>query len=70
MTWNWQQQDWPQFRYDESRLKSYEALYLKGSGQIWGAMRHLTQDDKSALSVDLLSLEAVKTSEIEGEYLW
>ena len=34
-----------------------------------GALRHLRDDDKDALTVDLISDEALKTSEIEGEYL-
>jgi hypothetical protein len=34
-----------------------------------GALRHLRDDDKDALTVDLISDEALKTSEVEGEYL-
>ena len=25
MQWNWQQPDWPNFRYDSSQLKDFEA---------------------------------------------
>lgn len=69
MTWNWQQKDWPDFTYEASALEAYEAAFLKESGIIIGAFRHLRDDDKDRLKVDLISTEAYKTSEIEGELL-
>jgi len=67
--WNWQQDDWPEFRFDKSVLEGQEAKFLLRAGVLLGASQHLREDDKSALTVDLLSNEALKTSEIEGEYL-
>ena len=67
--WNWQQDDWPQFHFDRAVLQDREAKFLFGSGLLLGAFRHIDEDDKSALTVDLISDEAVKTSEIEGEFL-
>ncbi len=69
MKWNWQQNDWPDFRYDASALKGIEEDFLKESGVILGAFRHLNDPDKDQLKVELISSEALKTSEIEGEYL-
>jgi len=69
MQWNWQQQDWPNFTYDASALEAAEATFLRESGVISGAYRHLRDDDKDQLKVDLISTEAFKTSEIEGELL-
>ena len=69
MTWNWQQPDWPYFTYDKSRLEPLEARLQHESGLLFGAFKHLDSDDKTLLTVDLIGNEALKTSEIEGEYL-
>ena len=69
MTWNWQQFDWPQFTYDSEAMVSLEADFLRESGILIGAFRHLDTDEKDLLTVDLISTEALKTSEIEGELL-
>jgi Fic family protein len=67
--WNWQQADWPKFRLDKSALAEKESKFLLQGGLLLGAVLHMHDDDKSALTVDLISNEALKTSEIEGEYL-
>src|SRR5918996_2443508 len=67
--WNWQQDDWPRFRLDKSTLEEREAKFLLHGGFLLGALLHIRDDDKSVLTVDLISNEALKTSEIEGEYL-
>jgi Fic family protein len=67
--WNWQQDDWPRFRLDKSALEERETKFLLHGGLLLGALLHIRDDDKSALTVDLISNEALKTSEIEGEYL-
>ncbi len=69
MHWNWQQKDWPCFTYETSALEPYEAAFLRGSGVLIGAFRHLGEDDKNGLKVDIISTEALKTSAIEGELL-
>ncbi len=67
--WNWQQDDWPSFRFDRSAMAESEATFLVGAGQLLGALLHLPDAEKSELTVELISNEALKTSEIEGEYL-
>jgi Fic family protein len=68
-TWNWQQPDWPNFQFDASRLNALEDDFLRRSGMLLGAFLHVTEAEKITLIVDLLSDEALKTSEIEGELL-
>jgi Fic family protein len=68
-TWNWQQEDWPEFRYNASKLEAFEAEFLLQSGMFAGAVRHVGNEDKQQLIVELISDEALKTSEIEGEIL-
>lgn len=67
--WNWQQSDWPIFRYDASVLQEAEARFLHQSGLFQGALRHMDEAGKTALAIEVISTEACKTSEIEGEML-
>lgn len=69
MKWNWQQIDWPNFTYRTKTLETLEKQFLQESGVVIGAFKHLREDDKNTLKIDLLSTEALKTSEIEGELL-
>jgi Fic family protein len=69
MTWNWQKADWPHFKYDKTALSGVESRYLQSSGILLGALKHIGRHDKDQLTVDLISIEALKTSEIEGEML-
>ena len=67
--WNWQKDDWPDFRFDAGSLTALEERFLQESGVYWGAVKHLEKDAKDFLAVELMSEEALKTSEIEGEIL-
>lgn len=69
MKWNWQQDIWPNFRYDKIQLESFEAQFLKAEGMLVGAFKHLNHEDKNNLTIDIISNEALKTSAIEGEFL-
>ncbi|KJS09865.1 MAG: cell division protein Fic [Hoeflea sp. BRH_c9] len=69
MPWNWEHQDWPEFAYDSAPIAPLETLFQRQSGIVIGALKHVTHTQKDELIVDLISTEAVKTSEIEGEIL-
>ncbi len=69
MKWNWQQTDWPQFTYDSKALEPLERDFLLRSGEFIGAFKHVGEEDKNALKIELISDEALKTSQIEGEIL-
>ena len=69
MRWNWEQKDWPKFLYDAKALEVLEQQFLRQSGEFMGVFRHVGADDQNALRIELISEEAVKTSEIEGEIL-
>lgn len=69
MKWNWQHKDWPQFDYDKTALDALEAKFLHQSGIVLGTLKHINEGELSELTVDLISTEAIKTSEIEGEFL-
>ena len=69
MKWNWQQKNWPEFRCDPSTLSELENCFLQQSGMLQGTLKHIGENDKLHLTVDLMSTEAINTSEIEGEIL-
>ncbi|NKB98924.1 MAG: DUF4172 domain-containing protein [Pseudomonadales bacterium] len=68
-TWNWQSQQWPDFTFDPGKLAHLEHDYAHRSGLLLGSTRHIAEDDQTTLTVELMSDEALKTSEIEGEHL-
>lgn len=69
MQWNWQQKDWANFIYKIEDFREYESQFLHKAGMMSGSMKHITDEDKETLMVTLVSDEAYKTSEIEGELL-
>ena len=69
MKWNWELPGWPMFEYDATSLVALESRFLTSSGVLLGVYKHLDDRDKTALKIELMSEEALKTSEIEGEYL-
>ncbi len=69
MVWNWQRNDWPIFTWDASRLADAEKQFLLGGGILLGAAQHLGQDQQDNVRVEIMSTEALTTSEVEGEIL-
>lgn len=69
MAWNWTLPDWPDFLYDASALEPFEQTFLLSSGEILGAVHHVSQPEREQLRIELLSEEAMQTSAIEGEIL-
>ena len=69
MVWNWQQTGWPAFTWDVAALQPLEQQFLLRSGESLAAVKHISLNDQHALRIEIISDEAVKTSEIEGEIL-
>jgi len=67
--WNWQCPEWPNFTYDLAKLECLERGYAHQSGVLRGTIKRITDEDRTLLTVELMSDEALKTSEIEGHYL-
>lgn len=67
--WNWQREDWPDFTYKKDLLREVEEQAIKGLGFFYGSLEYLDKKDSSNLMVEIITDEALKTSEIEGEYL-
>ncbi|MBV1889141.1 MAG: DUF4172 domain-containing protein, partial [Proteobacteria bacterium] len=67
--WNWQQEDWPHFTYAPHLFEGTESKFLLNAGLSFGISRHISDEEKRDIIVSLISNEAYKTSEIEGELL-
>ena len=69
MTWTWQRSDWPEFTWQPSRVARAEEQFLIGGGVFLGTVSHLGNSDREQVTAEALSVEAVSSSEIEGEIL-
>ena len=67
--WNWQQDDWPDLSYAKEALKAEDAAFLTQSGLSFGVARHIGDTEKQDITISMISNEAYKTSQIEGEIL-
>jgi Fic family protein len=69
MKYNWQQKDWPHFRYNPESVQEILFSITKKVGFISGMHSSLSEAIQTEIMVNLMVEEAVKTSEIEGEYI-
>ena len=53
--WNWQQKNWPNFSYDKSALEELEARFLQQSGINLGAFKHISDEAKEMLKIEMIS---------------
>lgn len=69
MAYNWEQPDWPHFRYDLSGIHDTLLLLAEKTGHASGLFQGLTPDARIEATVMIMVAEALKTSAIEGELL-
>ena len=69
MKYNWQQKDWPNFSYSTEDVEAQLYEFSERAGKINGLMEGLPEESRVETVIELLVAEAIKTSEIEGEYL-
>jgi Fic family protein len=65
----WQLPDWPHFTYDSAALASPLAQVHRAQGQLMGRMAELGLAQREQATLQVLTQEVIKTSEIEGERL-
>jgi Fic family protein len=69
MSYNWQQTGWPEFQFTPGLIEDVQLKFLLKSGKSNGQYAGIPSEKKDQLLVDILLSEAIKTSEIEGEFL-
>jgi Fic family protein len=65
----WQQADWPHWRFDAAALAEPLAQVHRAQGHLQGRMAELGLAQREQATLQALTQEVVKTSEIEGERL-
>lgn len=68
-SYNWQQDDRPHFTYDLSGLDGRLFLFAKKVGRLSGMLDSMPTKIRQESVIELMIKEALKTSEIEGEYV-
>jgi Fic family protein len=61
--------DWPHFRWNEKRLSKFLALVSLKQGRLIGRMEGIGFKLRAEASLETLTEDVVKSSEIEGEFL-
>lgn len=69
MAYNWEQKDWPSFTYNLSAVEDKLYKIADKIGTISGVLQALPEDTQLTTLIDTMVVEAIKTSEIEGEFL-
>lgn len=69
MRYNWQQKDWPDFTYSTEEVEPKLFEFSERAGKINALVESLPEEIRVETVIELLVAEAIKTSEIEGEYL-
>lgn len=71
MKYNWQQPDWPNFKYNlkDKDIEDVLFTFAERAGRVGGLLEGLPEGTQTETMIDMMVAEAIKTSEIEGEYL-
>src|ERR1700733_2538210 len=69
MPWNWELPDWPKFNYESRRIVQQERQFLLGVGSAFAFLKNIGEQECNQFIVDILSLEGLESSRIEGEIL-
>jgi Fic family protein len=69
MQYNWQKPDWPDFKYDLTDSMDRLLAFAEETGNVSGLLTAVPEGIKVDTLIDTMVAEAIKTSEIEGEYL-
>ena len=67
--WIWQHKDYPNFKYDKSKLTDLLTQIEYNRGQLDGISKLFNRDDITKIEIETLTDEAINTSLIEGELL-
>lgn len=69
LIYNWQQKDWPGFTFRQKEVEDSLLLLAEKAGHIAGILKALPPSIQMETVIDVMTAEAIKTSEIEGEFI-
>lgn len=67
--YNCEYENWPNFRYSVERLHEISVVFAEEIGLLTGLVAGLNGELKAEALLETMVAEALKTSEIEGEYM-
>lgn len=67
--YNWQLSDWPNFTYNLEEIQVLFTEFAMETGEVTGIIQSLSEELQQETSLQIMLAEAVKSSEIEGEYV-
>jgi len=69
MVWNWQLPNWPNFIYESPPIIPKEKQFLLGVGSSFAFLKSIGEQEYHQFVVEILSMEGLESSKIEGELL-
>jgi Fic family protein len=66
--YNWQQTDWPNFKFSLQKSEDDQLAFAQKLGRVSGILESLPEHSRQEALVQTMLTEAIKTSEIEGEF--
>ncbi len=66
---NWQHKDWPDFKFKLTDLEKNLFAFYERIGHVSGLIKAIPEEMQTEALLEIMVAEAVKTSEIEGEFL-
>ncbi|MGB0948719.1 MAG: Fic family protein [Marinirhabdus sp.] len=69
MKYNWQQSDWGTFTFSLKEMEDTLYVFMEKAGHLKGLLRAMPKEPQEETLIEILVSEAIKTSEIENEYL-
>jgi len=69
MIYNWQQADWRNFTFSLEEIKDTLYIFMEKVGHLKGLLKGMSRISAEEVLIEIMVSEAIKTSEIENEYL-
>lgn len=69
MSYNWQQSDWRDFTFSLQEIEDVLYIFVGKVGHLKGLLQAMPKESQEEILIEILVTEALKTSEIENEYL-
>src|ERR1035437_7206442 len=66
---NWQQKEWPDFKFEIINIENFLYLFYERVGHVTGMLKAIPDDMQMETLIDIMVADAIKSSEIEGEFL-
>ena len=67
--YNWQLKGWPEFSFEEAQIEDQLFSFAERIGHVNGMLKAMPEEIQLESLIEIMVTEAIKTSEIEGEFL-